>query len=308
MNLSALSSLALERPPHLGSRGRALVIEADPTGLETCSWALRALDFESAWARRGLEGVAAARHARFDLVMVSSELPDMAGVDVVKTLRAEYDGLPCIVLARTESPQLVRGPDGRPLAMLTKPFNSTDVIAVVNSTMGVNRGRAGAYGRVDVEPTFDPDAANGLVQPPRVSRTTAGSVAQRWAHFVLRTIDAENDPKTVTAWAKIVGVSRSVLSECCRLVHVSAHEARDFSRLLRAVCRSGEQWQPEAILDLADGRTLKKLLARAGLTWHTRRTPTMREFLQQQRWIDEGNPGLVALHSLLFDATNHPGE
>jgi hypothetical protein len=141
-----------------------------------------------------------------------------------------------------------------------------------------------------------------------VRSVAAGTpVAQRWASFVLGAIDAESDPKTVTMWAHAVGVSRSVLSECCRLIHVPTHDARDFARFLRAICRAGEQWQPEAVLDVADARTLRKLHAGAGLSTHTETTPTIRQFLEQQRWIPSANPGLVALSSLLFDVTRDLG-
>jgi hypothetical protein len=116
---------------------------------------------------------------------------------------------------------------------------------------------------------------------------------------MLHTIYAESDPKTIGSWAKSVGVSRSALCECCRLVHVSPRGARDCARIIRAVHRSGPRWQPEAMLDLADARTLKKLLANAGLPEIASRTPTMQELLTSQRWIPHTNPGLVALRALL---------
>jgi hypothetical protein len=111
----------------------------------------------------------------------------------------------------------------------------------------------------------------------------------------------------VTRWARVVGVSRSVLSECCRLVHVAPQEARDFTRLLRAICHSSEQWQPETVLDLADVRTLRKLLSRAGLSGPVGRTPTMPQFLEHQHWIPQTNPGMMALRSLLFDDPRYAG-
>ena len=122
-----------------------------------------------------------------------------------------------------------------------------------------------------------------------------GSVSERWASFVFYVLHAESDPKTIGTWAKAVGVSRTALSECCRLVHVSPHDARDFARLIRAILRSGATWQPETALDVADARTLKKLLARSGLPHTARTTPTLQEFFARQRWIPPDNPGVVAL-------------
>ncbi len=142
--------------------------------------------------------------------------------------------------------------------------------------------------------------------PPHVS-VTAGSIAERWATLVLSTVRAEQDPKTISTWARFVGVSRSTLCECCRLVRVPPRSARDFARLMRAIYRSGKKWQPETVLDLADARTLKKLLSRAGLIDPVALTPTLPQFLDQQQWIPSDNPGLQALRRrLLPRCSAHP--
>jgi CheY-like chemotaxis protein len=262
---SALRLARGRQPAVAASRGLVLVIEHDERRMEVVDRALRALDVSHVWARRGFEGLATARRAPFEVILVNQELPDMSGADVALALGTTGSEVQVIPLVGT--------------------FGSIDVIAAINLALG---GR-------------------GTTTLGQQSRITAGSVAERWANFVLRTIDAAEDPKTVTSWAKTVGVSRSVLAECCRLIHVPAHDARDFARLTRAVCRCGEQWQPEAVLDLADARTLMKLLTRAGLAADTRRTPRMPEFLEQQRWIPNDNPGFLALHALLFDPRRYIG-
>jgi hypothetical protein len=137
---------------------------------------------------------------------------------------------------------------------------------------------------------------------PSWIRMIPGSVAERWATCVVRAIDADKDPKTLTAWAHAIGVSRSALCECCRLVRVSAHDARDFARLVRVIYRSGERWEPEAFLDLADTRTLKKLLVRGGLPESSTGTPTLQEFLERQQFVAPDSPGLLAFRHLLFGA------
>jgi hypothetical protein len=95
-------------------------------------------------------------------------------------------------------------------------------------------------------------------------------------------------------------VSRSVLCESCRILRVSPRDARDFARLLRAVCRSGEQWRPETVIDFADTRTIKRLERRAGLT---RMSDLSRwgvdEFLRCQHLIPQDNPGLLVVRHLL---------
>jgi hypothetical protein len=135
-----------------------------------------------------------------------------------------------------------------------------------------------------------------------------GSVTTRWARFVLAAIKADRDPKTIGDWARAVGVSRSALCECCRLVHVSPHNARDFARIMRAIFRSGRTWQPETVLDLADTRTLRKLLGLAGFSGNERLTPTPLDFLARQMWIPQDNTGLLALRSLLFGVEDNEDE
>jgi CheY-like chemotaxis protein len=269
-SVSGLSSSS-EGTVSAGSRAHALVIGNGQSGVPPCRWALRLLDLESLWVSGGLEGIAALRRTRFDVVLIDEYLPDMLGVDVIRTLRVDYDSRRFIMVRSVATGTPAAMTNGDALGgVLERPYRSVDVIAMVDSVLSPN----GATGR-------------------------AGSVAQRWASFVLGAIDAESDPKTVTMWARAVGVSRSMLSECCRLIHVPTHDARDFARFLRAICHAGDQWQPEAVLDVADGRTLRKLHARAGLSTHTGTTPTIRQFLEQQRWIPSANPGLVALSSLL---------
>jgi hypothetical protein len=114
-----------------------------------------------------------------------------------------------------------------------------------------------------------------------------------------RTIEVDIDPKTIGAWARAIGVSRSVLCECCRLVHVSPIGARDCARMMRAIYLSGPRWQPENVLDLLDARTLRKLLTNAGLPKAASQPPTVEELLARQRWIPDNNPALIALRALL---------
>jgi CRP-like cAMP-binding protein len=126
------------------------------------------------------------------------------------------------------------------------------------------------------------------------------SAAERWARLVLHAVDADCDPKTLVEWARSAGVSRSALCECCSIVHVSPRDARDFARVLRAVCRSRDVWEPEAIMDFADARTLKKVMARAGLAdRHGGPTPTRDEFIERQCWIRHDTPALHVLRMML---------
>ena len=52
-------------------------------------------------------------------------------------------------------------------------------------------------------------------------------------------VDCEHDPKTSGRWARLANASCSTIREHCRLVQIKAHHARDFGRVLRAICWSG---------------------------------------------------------------------
>jgi ActR/RegA family two-component response regulator len=284
--------------PVSSRRGNVLVIRDWRREAQVVWWALRALDLESSWVSGGMEGIATLRRTPFDLVLVDELLHDMSAADVVRTLRAEYDSSRFVILKNgidTSSPAASTPGDVGP-GVLERPFRCRDVISVVNAVLEPHAATACATRSVP-----GPAVSDRWPSTPPVQRMATGSIAERWVHFVLGTIDAEIDPKTVSRWARTVGVSRSVLSECCRLVHVSPQDARDFARLLRAICHCGQQWEPEAVLDLADARTLRKLLARAGLSGVAGRTPAIREFLDRQNWIPQTNSGLQALRCVLFD-------
>ena len=127
------------------------------------------------------------------------------------------------------------------------------------------------------------------------------SAADRLAVYIVSMIDCEDDPRTVLRWARHANASSSTIREHCRLVQIKAHNARDLGRLLRAICRSGRTWLPESVLDCADLRTLNKLMELGGLTGRRGKlAPSIREFLDGQRWIPQNHPELLALRTLLL--------
>jgi CheY-like chemotaxis protein len=250
------------------------------------------------WASSGVEGLAAARLIDFDLIFVELELPDMSGMDVVKLLRAERPGTRVVIVTRWATASLARhARQGGVMAVLERPVNANALTALVCDALSLGQSRPYDPGGPTGVPTgVSTPAANGL---QAATPSTPGSMAERWAWLVFKTIHADTDPKTLGSWARAIGVSRSALCECCRLVHLTPHDARDFARLTRAVYRSGQKWQPETVLDLADARTLRKLLARAGLALNLTLTPTLDEFFGSQDWIPAGNPGLCALRVII---------
>jgi DNA-binding response OmpR family regulator len=283
---------APERHVRAPSRGHLLFIGSALRDAAAVSRAARALQFDSTWARCGAEGLRAARSSDVDLLFVDHDLSDMSGLDVARMLRETDPDLRSLLLGDPATLAMAKhARRAGALGVVAKPLSTKDLVAAVQSARSTNHTTANAPELLDED----------LGALPTARRAACGSIADRWALMVLRTIDAEVDPKTVGIWGQAIGVSRSVLSECCRLVHVAARDARDFARLIRAICRSGDRWQPETVLDLADMRTLKKLLERGGFARQVTWTPTLEEFLERQEWISGTNPGMLALRRLLSD-------
>lgn len=268
-------------------RAHVLLVEDDEGTAESFTWGLRAAQCDVVTVRSGREALDVTRQAAFDLLVIDLRLPDMPGMDVVRQLRAQGIGAPFIIVSGfTTTPIVVEAMKLGASTVLEKPLDLEDLLATVRTVLGRHAPQVALPPRVDTPP-----ARVNLRAAPR-------STAGRWAMFVLKVIGSPSDPKTLDNWARAVNVSRSMLAECCRLVHVSPHDARDFARTLRAVYRSEDMWRPEAIMDVADVRTLRKLLGRAGLTDVTH-VPDVEEFFTRQTWIPSDNSGLAALRALL---------
>ena len=115
----------------------------------------------------------------------------------------------------------------------------------------------------------------------------------RWAYLVAQAVSAPHELRTLPLWARHVGASVSTISARCSVVDVTAVGSRDLGRLLRVVVLSnstGVSWEPAADLETRDPRTLRQLLARAGLVdWPLRADPpSVDRFLAGQRFVHIG--------------------
>ena len=120
---------------------------------------------------------------------------------------------------------------------------------------------------------------------PRVPEAHAAS---RWARVVARVIDAPSDPKTLQGWGRVVGASPGTLKNWCRMVGLPSKRSLDFARVLRAVVRHEiDGFAPQDSLDVSDRRTLRRLLALAGLNGGSSVLPRVEEFIRAQRFIND---------------------
>jgi hypothetical protein len=95
---------------------------------------------------------------------------------------------------------------------------------------------------------------------------TVFHATRRWAGLVAGAVGAPADPRTLSIWARVVGVSLPVVRHTCYAARRSPRTSLAFTRLLRAVLVAQETcWHPHEILDIVDTRTRRRLLERGGL-------------------------------------------
>jgi ActR/RegA family two-component response regulator len=292
------SEVSLDPDPR---RARILLVEDDEGAAETLTWALRMEGFDVVSAQSGRAGLAAFRRFAFDLLLIDLRLPDMPGLDVVRELRNRGSDPPFIVISGYASvPSTVELMRLGARTVFEKPVDVDELFTAVRSIVDPGGEKRVIQQARPLPPFADirTPGGMGMGRAPRGVRTRSQPIAERWASLVLQVMQSDCDPKTIDLWAHAVCVSRTVLCECCRMIHVVAHDARDFARIARAIYRSDGRWEPEAILDIADARTLKKLLRRAGLAGVSTEAPTLASFVERQQWIPQDNPAIAAFSRL----------
>jgi CheY-like chemotaxis protein len=276
---------------------RLLVLEDDPQTSELLALALASLRLEIVPALNGSDALEAVRRERFDMLLVDLGLPDIPGLEVVRTLRAQNNRTPFVVISGLATvPAVVESMRLGALAVFEKPVALDDLMETVVRELWSSAVDAPAQTMACVSGVRPHAPPAGPPTPGHQPR----SPVERWALFVMKAVYADHDPRTLDSWARSLGVSRSVLCESCRIVHISPRDARDFARLLRAVVRSGGEWRPETIIDFADARTLRNLERRVGISC-SGGCPGLEvdEFLWRQRLIPADHPGLSAVRCLV---------
>jgi len=116
-----------------------LVIDDEPQIVEICCDYLTAAGFAVRTAADGLQGLAAARRERPDLIVLDLMLPGMDGLDVCRELRRDSSGLaavPIIMLtARVEESDKLVGLELGADDYITKPFSPRELVARVRTVL-----------------------------------------------------------------------------------------------------------------------------------------------------------------------------
>ena len=117
-----------------GVAERVLVVEDDKAIRALVTTTLESNGIPHLWAANGHDAIAEATRANPDIMLLDLGLPDMDGVDVIRTVR-QWSMLPIIVLsARTEDDDKVAALDAGADDYLTKPFSVEELLARLRAT------------------------------------------------------------------------------------------------------------------------------------------------------------------------------
>jgi DNA-binding response OmpR family regulator len=114
---------------------RILVIEDDPTLLETLEYNLARQEYEVHTAADGVNGLKMAREVEPDLIVLDIMLPGLDGLEVCRVVRQEMNVPILMLTARTEEIDKVVGLEVGADDYMTKPFSMRELLARVKAQL-----------------------------------------------------------------------------------------------------------------------------------------------------------------------------
>jgi len=116
-------------------KGRILVVDDEPAIADSVGYALVEEGFEVDVVGDGVAALDAAREQAYDLMILDLLLPQMPGLEVCRTLRAESD-LPILMLtAKDAEVDRVRGLELGADDYVTKPFSLAELVSRVRAIL-----------------------------------------------------------------------------------------------------------------------------------------------------------------------------
>jgi two-component system response regulator RegX3 len=112
-----------------------LVVDDDPGVLDVVAFTLRREGFEVDERSDGASALDAARARRYDIVILDVMLPELAGTDVCRALRAESDVPILMLTARDAELDRVLGLELGADDYVTKPFSTAELLSRVRAIL-----------------------------------------------------------------------------------------------------------------------------------------------------------------------------
>lgn len=126
------------------AHNRILIVEDVPANIRVLSAALRNENYQISAATNGRKALEVLAKSRPDLILLDIMMPEMDGFETCKHIKASPDWreIPIIFLtARSETDDIVRGFELGAVDYLTKPFNTHELLARVNTHVMMARLR-----------------------------------------------------------------------------------------------------------------------------------------------------------------------
>jgi two-component system, OmpR family, response regulator len=124
---------------------RILLVEDDPMIGRGLSRALSAEGMAVDWVRTGRDAAGAMDDGFYAIVLLDLGLPDLTGLDLLKTARLRGMATPVLVItARDELDDRVRGLDLGADDYLVKPFELRELLARMRAVLRRHQGRPGS--------------------------------------------------------------------------------------------------------------------------------------------------------------------
>jgi len=117
------------------SSGRILVVDDEPQIRRIMRETLTSAGYEVDDARNGIEGLEKVREFRPDLVLLDINMPEMAGVDVCKAIRADSNIAIIMLTVRKSEADKVAALDAGADDFVTKPFSTPELLARVRAAL-----------------------------------------------------------------------------------------------------------------------------------------------------------------------------
>ena len=115
---------------------RVLIVDDEKAIVDILEFNLQREGYETLRAYDGPEGLRMAREKNPDLVLLDVMLPGMDGFEVCRTLRAEGNDVPIVMItAREEETDKVFGLENGADDYVTKPFSMRELLARVKANM-----------------------------------------------------------------------------------------------------------------------------------------------------------------------------
>ena len=122
---------------------RVLLVEDEPRLVEALKLVLTKNQYAVDVATNGRDGLFQGREYPYDVAIIDLGLPEINGIDIIKTLRSEGKNYPIIILtARSNWQQKVEGLEAGADDYLVKPFINEELLARLNALVRRSAGNA----------------------------------------------------------------------------------------------------------------------------------------------------------------------